>query len=87
MATLSSWTVEGFSYTSYGVCKNECPDGQFARDADNLCVSNCSYGGYTNIWGDPTTKTCKTDPKDCPLGYYANDYKFMCVIPSGCSIV
>jgi len=50
-------------------------------------VSNCGNGGYTNIWGDPTTKTCKITPFDCPLGYYADDATHMCVVPLSCSVV
>ena len=61
----------------------ECPNGQFARDSDNLCVSNCGAG----LWGDTLSKTCKTSPSDCPSGYYADNTKNMCVVPLNCSIV
>ena len=49
-----NWVAHGYSYTEYGICQSECPEGQFARDGDNLCVANCG----SNLWGDPINRTC-----------------------------
>lgn len=76
-----SWTTFNDSYSYFGICQTECPDGQFARDADNLCVFDCG----PNLWGDSLSKTCKTSPFDCPTGYYANNLTNLCVVSLNCS--
>jgi hypothetical protein len=79
----ANWNSFNASFNISGICMAECPNGQFARDADNLCVSNCGAG----LWGDTLSKTCKTSPSDCPSGYYADNTKNLCVVPLNCSIV
>ena len=83
----ATWTSWGSTFPSHGVCLTECPTGQYARDEDNLCVSNCGNSNQSALWGDALSKTCKTTPFDCPSGYYADDTKHECVIPTDCSIV
>lgn len=77
-----SWTAFNVVYTNYGICQKSCPINQFARDADNLCVSNCG----ADLWGDTISRTCKKSPFDCPDGYYADNATHMCVVPLSCSI-
>lgn len=66
-----------------GICEKECPSGQFARDADNLCVSDCGPG----LWGDTSTRFCQISPWSCPSGYYANNVSNRCVLPADCQLV
>jgi hypothetical protein len=54
---------------SYGICQSQCPEDQFARDNDNLCVPNCGIG----LWGNNDTNRCVTSPFDCPIGQYADN--------------
>jgi hypothetical protein len=78
-----SWSSFNSSFSYYGICQSVCPDNQFARDADNLCVYDCG----ANLWGDYLSKTCKTSPSDCPPGYYANNNTNLCVVPLNCSLI
>jgi len=41
-------------------------------------VTNCGTGK----WGDRISRTCKTAMADCPDGYYADNVKNLCVLPS-----
>lgn len=78
-----SWNSFNNSFSYYGICQNECPTGQFARDFDNVCVFDCG----PNLWGDTLSKTCKISPFDCPQGYYADNTSHLCVVPLNCSKV
>lgn len=50
-------------------------------------MSDCGDNNASSLWGDPLSKTCKTNPFQCPDGYYADDTTHMCVVPLDCSIV
>ena len=78
-----NWNSFNNSFSYYGICQNECPAGQFARDFDNVCVFDCG----PNLWGDTLSKTCKISPFDCPQGYYADNTSHLCVVPLNCSKV
>ena len=69
----------------YGTCEYECPAGQYARDSDHLCVTNCGDGGVTGQWGNNDTRFCVTSPFDCPDGTYADDDSHNCVYSIDCS--
>ena len=42
-----NWTDVAYPGIYFGTCMTQCPLNQFARDIDNLCVSNCG----ANHWG------------------------------------
>ena len=61
-------------------CENQCPSGSFAKEGIRICVLDCGTGFY----GDPVTRKCYSDPKNCSEGYYGNSVSNLCVLPVNC---
>lgn len=61
------------------LCQLKCPDNYFmqlsiATPINRTCVLKCE----ANQWGHPINKTCEKDPKNCPIGFFADNHTNKC---------
>jgi len=60
------------------LCVDTCPTGYYTQVAisngNRTCVTQCESGQWLN----PYYLSCSTNPKDCPVGTYADNSTFKC---------